>query len=71
MPTPDGLHWLSAGTDDRVRLWDAATYRHCLVHYPSAFNRANKARHMAVSDDSSTLFFPSGSVVQVCCAAGG
>lgn len=27
VPTPDGLHWLSAGTDDRVRLWDAATYK--------------------------------------------
>ena len=26
-PTPDGLHWLTAGTDDRVRLWDAGTYR--------------------------------------------
>lgn len=26
-PTPDGLFWLSAGTDDRVRLWDAMTYR--------------------------------------------
>ena len=26
-PTPHGLYWLSAGTDDRVRLWDAASYR--------------------------------------------
>ncbi|KAI7842161.1 hypothetical protein COHA_004184 [Chlorella ohadii] len=64
VPTPDGLHWLSAGTDDRVRLWDAATYKHRLVHYPGAFNRASRARQLAVSDDSSTLFHPSGSVVQ-------
>ncbi|PRW58966.1 DNA excision repair ERCC-8-like isoform B [Chlorella sorokiniana] len=65
VPTPDGLHWLSAGTDDRVRLWDAATYKHRLVHYPGAFNRASRARQLAVSDDSSTLFHPSGSVVQM------
>lgn len=31
VPTPDGLHWLSSGTDDRVRLWDASTYRHVLM----------------------------------------
>lgn len=38
--------------------------RHQLVHYPGAFNRASRARQLAVSDDSSTLFHPSGSVVQ-------
>ncbi|KAI3438903.1 hypothetical protein D9Q98_001318 [Chlorella vulgaris] len=64
-PTPDGLHWLSAGTDDKVRLWDAASHRHQLVHYPGAFNRAVQARQLAVSDDGSLLFHPSGSVVQV------
>lgn len=34
------------------------------MHYPGAFNRASRARQLAVSDDSSTLFHPSGSVVQ-------
>jgi hypothetical protein len=122
-PTPDGLHWLSAGTDDKVRLWDAASHRcscfclsfltanshrrplaarpfvsaaviqllasssvhpcpalpptathdpcrHQLVHYPGAFNRAVQSRQLAVSDDGSLLFHPSGSVVQVCkCAS--
>ena len=65
VPTPDGLHWLSAGTDDRVRKWDAASRRHLLVHFAGAYNRASKARQLAVSDDSSTLFHPSGSVIQV------
>ena len=41
------------------------TCRHGLVHYPGAFNRATRARQLAVSDDSSVLFHPSGSVVQV------
>ncbi len=27
LPSPHGLYWLSAGTDDRVRLWDALDYR--------------------------------------------
>ena len=35
------------------------------MHYPGAFNRATRARQLAVSDDSSVLFYPSGSVVQV------
>ena len=65
VPTPDGLFWLSAGTDDCVRLWDAATQRNMLVNYPGAFNRATKARQLAVSSDSSTLFHPSGSAVQL------
>lgn len=65
VPTPNGLHWLSAGTDDKVRLWDAATRRHELVHFAGAYNRASRARQLAVSDDSSTLFHPSGSVVQM------
>eukprot|EP00887_Chlorella_sp_A99_P000785 scaffold5.g785.t1 len=64
VPTPDGLFWLSAGTDDTVRLWDGATRRNMLVHYPGAFNRASKARQLAVSHDASTLFHPSGSAVQ-------
>jgi DNA excision repair protein ERCC-8 len=64
-PTPDGLFWLSAGTDDRLRLWDAATRANALVHYPNAFNRASKARQLAVTADGGAVFHPSGSAVQV------
>ncbi len=34
------------------------------MHFAGAYNRASRARQLAVSDDSSTLFHPSGSVVQ-------
>ena len=33
---------------NRVRLWDAATRRHELLHYPDTFNRASKPRQLAV-----------------------
>lgn len=23
LPSPDGLYWMSAGTDSKLRLWDA------------------------------------------------
>jgi DNA excision repair protein ERCC-8 len=64
VPTPDGLFWISAGNDDRVRLWNATSHRHELVHYNDTFNRASKPRQIAVSDDGYALFHPSGSAVQ-------
>lgn len=42
LPTPDGLHWLTAGTDNRLRLWDARHYYHLLVNYPQTFNSSMK-----------------------------
>ena len=30
--SPDGLHLVSFGTDDRLRLWDAVTGKNTLVH---------------------------------------
>jgi DNA excision repair protein ERCC-8 len=65
VPTPDGLFWLSAGNDDRVRLWNASTHHHELVHYNDTFNRASKPRQITVSDDGTAVFHPSGSAVQV------
>ncbi|KAK9817228.1 hypothetical protein WJX72_011350 [[Myrmecia] bisecta] len=48
LPTPDGLYWLSAGTDSRVRLWDTVYHRNMLVNYSDTFNRSNKARQLAL-----------------------
>lgn len=42
LPTPDGLHWLTAGTDNRLRLWDAQHKYHLLVNYPQTFNSSMK-----------------------------
>ena len=42
LPTPDGLHWLTAGTDNRLRLWDAQHNYHLLVNYPQTFNSSMK-----------------------------
>ncbi len=44
LPTPDGLHWLTAGTDNRLRLWDARHNYHLLVNYPQTFNSSMKVR---------------------------
>jgi WD40 repeat protein len=65
LPSPDGLAWLSAGGDDRLRRWDAATRAHALVHYANAFNRARRPRQLAATADGRALFHPSGSTVQV------
>jgi len=45
LPTPDGLHWLTAGTDNRLRLWDARHNYHLLVNYPQTFNSSMKVSH--------------------------
>lgn len=42
LPTPDGLHWLTAGTDNRLRLWDTQHNYHLLVNYPLTFNSSMK-----------------------------
>jgi hypothetical protein len=44
MPTRDGLAWVTAATDSRVRLWDAGTYRNMLVNYRDTFNHSLKVR---------------------------
>lgn len=45
LPTPDGLHWLTAGTDNRLRLWDTRHNYHLLVNYPQTFNSSMKVGH--------------------------
>lgn len=64
LPTPDGLHWLSAGTDNRLRLWDARHNYHLLVNYPQTFNSSMKARQLAVAGDENVIFHPSGGIIQ-------
>ena len=39
--SPDGLHLVSFGTDDRLRLWDAVTGKNTLVHQtPISFSKS-------------------------------
>lgn len=64
LPTPDGLHWLTAGTDNRLRLWDARHNYHLLVNYPQTFNSSMKARQLAVAGDEDLVFHPSGGIIQ-------
>jgi len=64
-PTPDGLHWLTSGTDDRLRLWDALDWHHWLVAYPETRNKSVRGRQCAVTADGAAVFHPSGSVIQV------
>lgn len=61
--TPDGLYWLSAGTDDAVRCWDAGSLCNTLRHFPSAYNRARRPRRLAITAGGEAVFAPSGSAV--------
>ncbi|CAL8467874.1 g7412 [Coccomyxa elongata] len=65
VPTPDGMHCLTAGTDSRMRLWDLHHNSNALVNYPNTFNRAKKGRQISVSADAPLVFHPSGSVIQM------
>jgi DNA excision repair protein ERCC-8 len=71
VPTPDGLYWISAGNDDQIRLWDAASHRNMLVNYPNAFNRASKPRQISVAEGGDAVFHPSGSALQIFDTQGG
>lgn len=65
LPTPDGLHVLTAGNDDRLQLWDAAHLHNRVVNYPHARSRAKRAKQCAVTDNSRLAFLPSGNGIQV------
>uniref|UniRef100_A0A7S0WP23 DNA excision repair protein ERCC-8 n=1 Tax=Chlamydomonas leiostraca TaxID=1034604 RepID=A0A7S0WP23_9CHLO len=67
MSSPDGLHWFTAGTDSRLRLWstEKGGWWNMLVGYADTHNRAQRGRRLGVSEDGRTVFHPSGNVVQV------
>lgn len=61
----DGQSWISAGTDDRIKLWDAYLHHKSLTIKQEAFNRSLKPRQLSMTADGQLLFFPSGSIIQV------
>ncbi|PNW88497.1 hypothetical protein CHLRE_01g032100v5 [Chlamydomonas reinhardtii] len=65
LPCPDGLSLLTAGTDGRMRLWDAASRTNRLVGYEGTHNRALRARTVAVTEDARVVFYPTGSSINV------
>ncbi|KAG2501789.1 hypothetical protein HYH03_000289 [Edaphochlamys debaryana] len=65
LPCPDGISLLTAGTDGRMRLWDAQYRVNKLVGYEGTHNRALRARQLAVTEDARVVFYPSGSSVNV------
>ena len=69
----DGLHLLSFGTDNNLRLWDATTGRNTLVNYGKITNRCRKAVKVAVSRGTTptVAFVPSDGDVVACDVFGG
>ncbi|XP_077417256.1 DNA excision repair protein ERCC-8 isoform X2 [Vanacampus margaritifer] len=65
--TSDGLHLLTSGTDDRMRLWNSATGENTLVNYGKVSNESRKRRQLTVSRGCSPefVFVPCGSSVAV------
>ncbi|KAM4708851.1 DNA excision repair protein ERCC-8 isoform 1-T3 [Discoglossus pictus] len=54
--TSDGLHLLTIGTDDRMRLWNSATGENTLVNYGKVCNDSRKGVKFAVSVGCSPNF---------------
>eukprot|EP01104_Vermistella_antarctica_P009112 TRINITY_DN2321_c0_g1_i1.p1 TRINITY_DN2321_c0_g1~~TRINITY_DN2321_c0_g1_i1.p1 ORF type:complete len:358 (-),score=54.63 TRINITY_DN2321_c0_g1_i1:61-1134(-) len=59
--TPDGWRLASAGTDNRIRLWDVWTGCNMLVNYgPEVFNMARRGIRMSMCNHGNLLFHPNG-----------
>uniref|UniRef100_A0A8C5DZH6 DNA excision repair protein ERCC-8 n=1 Tax=Gouania willdenowi TaxID=441366 RepID=A0A8C5DZH6_GOUWI len=65
--TGDGLHLLTTGTDDRMRLWNSGTGENTLVNYGKVCNDSRKRLQFTVSRGCSPefVFVPCGSSVAV------
>uniref|UniRef100_A0A673MQL5 DNA excision repair protein ERCC-8 n=1 Tax=Sinocyclocheilus rhinocerous TaxID=307959 RepID=A0A673MQL5_9TELE len=65
--TADGLHLLTTGTDDRMRLWNSGTGENTLVNYGKVVNESCKGLKFTVSRGCSPefVFVPCGSSVAV------
>ncbi|KAM6468888.1 DNA excision repair protein ERCC-8 isoform 4-T5 [Liasis olivaceus] len=52
----DGLHLLTAGTDDRMRLWNSSSGENTLVNYGKVSNESKKGLRFTVSHGCSSEF---------------
>ena len=63
--TPDGLHLLTLGTDERLHLWSTSTGRNMLVNYGRVANKCRKSIAFAVSHNAKpeVVYVPSNNNV--------
>ncbi|XP_042660831.1 DNA excision repair protein ERCC-8 isoform X2 [Tyto alba] len=63
----DGLHLLTIGTDDRMRLWNSFTGENTLVNYGKIYNESRKGVKFTVSCgcNQEYAFVPCGSTIAV------
>ncbi|XP_068782202.1 DNA excision repair protein ERCC-8-like isoform X3 [Struthio camelus] len=65
--TNDGLHLLTVGTDDRMRLWNSSTGENTLVNYGKVYNESRKGLKFTISCGCNPefAFVPYGSTIAV------
>ncbi|CAH2301174.1 DNA excision repair ERCC-8 [Pelobates cultripes] len=65
--TSDGLHLITVGTDDRMRLWNSASGENTLVNYGKVCNSSRKSLKFTVSEGCSPefVFVPYDSTIVV------
>eukprot|EP00069_Balaena_mysticetus_P018472 bmy_11406T0 len=65
--TSDGLHLLTVGTDNRMRLWNSSNGENTLVNYGKVCNDSRKGLKFTVSCGCSSefVFVPYGSTIAV------
>ncbi|KAM6304072.1 DNA excision repair protein ERCC-8 isoform 3-T3 [Podargus strigoides] len=65
--TNDGLHLLTIGTDDRMRLWNSSTGENTLVNYGKVCNASRKGLKFTISCGCNPefAFVPYGSAIAV------
>lgn len=65
--TSDGLHLISCGTDNCIRLWDATSGKKCLINYGKIPNDSKKLVQLSVSSGCShdVLLIPNQSSIDM------